>query len=223
MKQTSNTAGPRCAGLPCSYYLEQYRAADPVRISNRLGIPFDLHTGRFRFTFFGKEYEASHPDLHIQCKSGKDPFSPDSSEAFRSLLLRWFLKASVFPAGGDFREIRDLPGGELWADHFEEQCVRRLSSRYGRVLQAFEAIMEDLDAIRVFGDDIAYEAEFLDGLFIRFQFRSGGPDREPAARILFSDNFPAAFSACELEEIISLCMEAFDAADPLLAAANPYR
>lgn len=222
MKQTYPPVSTHPAELPCSYYLEQYKKADPVRISNRLGIPFDLHDRRFRFTFFGREYSAGHPDLCIRCESGKDIFSLDSSESFRSVLLRFFLKAAVFPAGGTFRGIRDLPAGELWADHFEEQCVRRLAGRYGRVLQAFEAIMEDLNAIRVYGADIAYETEFLDGLFIRFVFRGGGRDAEPSARILFSDNFPAAFSACELEEIICLCMEAFDAADPLFAAANPY-
>ncbi len=222
MKQTSEAVICNAAERPCSFYMEKYRLTDPVKISNRLGIPFDMRSRQFRFTFLGRDYTADHPELHIRCTEGRDPFSLDSSEAFRSLLLRFFLFSAVYPCDGDFRPIRDLPAGEAAAARFEENCVRLLTRRYGRVLQGFEAIMEDLDGIRVFGADIAYEVEFLNGLFIRFQFQRTDRMGEPSAGILFSGNFPAAFAACELEEVILLCMKAFDDADPLLAAANPY-
>ena len=203
-------------------YLEKYRQADPVQLSNRLGIPYELGTRCFSFSFMGRQYTVGHPDMHIQCTEGRDALSLDESAMFKSLLVRFLLYATVFPANGNFRTFCELPAGEVYAEEFEERCTRRLARRYGKVLQAFEAIMEDLNAIRIHGADIAYELEFLDGLFIRFLFRRGTAETEPAAQILFSGNFPAAFSASELIEVIELCMEIFDAAEPLYAIANPY-
>lgn len=202
---------------------EAYRLSDPVRISNRLGIPFDLADRQFHFSFLGHSYTADHPDLRIRCTDGRDPFSLDTSGTFRDLLLRFLLQATVFPVNGEFRSVPELPGGEAFAAQFDETCVHLLAYRYGRVLQAFEAIMEDLDGLRVYGADIAYELEFLDGLFIRFLLNRGTEKQDPSAEILFSSNFPAAFSAGACIDIIRICLDAFDAADPLYAAANPYR
>lgn len=208
--------------LPLAFYLEKYAEEDPVRLSNRLGIPYDMTGRQFYFSFMGRMYTASHPDLQIRCAERKDVFGLNGSDSFRHLFLRFLLYAAVFPANGDFRRFQDLPSGAVYASYFREKCTDRLVRRYGKVQQAFEAIMEDVSALRVYGADIAYELEFLDGLYIRFLFWRGNAAAEPSADILFSGNFPAAFSVQELPEVIDICMEAFDAADPLFAAANPW-
>ena len=222
MNHDAITANTEPETMPFSACLEKYSRSDPVMLSNRLGIPYDINRGVFFFSFLGRVYTASHPDLQIGCEDGKDIYALNRSDAFRHLFLRFLLYATVFPANGDFRSFGELPGGEALEAHFREACTAPLVRRYGMVQQVFEAIMENVSALRVYGADIAYELEFLDGLFIRFLFWRGGAGREPRAGILFSSNFPAAFSAQELPGVIRLCMEAFDAADPLLAAANPW-
>lgn len=170
----------------------------------------------------GRAYAVKFPEFSIRCLEGEDIYDLSESRKFRVLLLRFLLYGTVFEANGDFRLFRELPSGDRLSRQFEEQCVKKMENRYGRVLQVFEAIMEKMNAVRIYGADIAYEMEFLEGLYIRFLFLAGSESLLPKLRILFSSNFPAAFSAEELSDIIEICMDAFDAAEPLLAVANPY-
>ncbi|MGI6089367.1 MAG: DUF3786 domain-containing protein [Bilifractor porci] len=206
----------------CEYYISEYQKADPFRIANRVGVPYHYTEQEFQMSVMGRAYAVKFPEFSIRCLEGEDIYDLSESRKFRVLLLRFLLYGTVFEANGDFRLFRELPSGDRLSRQFEEQCVKKMENRYGRVLQVFEAIMEKMNAVRIYGADIAYEMEFLEGLYIRFLFLAGSESLLPNLRILFSSNFPAAFSAEELSDIIEICMDAFDAAEPLLAVANPY-
>lgn len=206
----------------CEYYISEYQKADPFRIANRVGVPYHYTEQEFQMSVMGRAYAVKFPEFSIRCLEGEDIYDLSESREFRVLLLRFLLYGTVFEANGDFRLFRELPSGDRLSRQFEEQCVKKMENRYGRVLQVFEAIMEKMNAVRIYGADIAYEMEFLEGLYIRFLFLAGSESLLPKLRILFSSNFPAAFSAEELSDIIEICMDAFDAAEPLLAVANPY-
>ena len=206
----------------CEYYISEYQKADPFRIANRVGVPYHYTEQEFQMSVMGRAYAVKFPEFSIRCLEGEDIYDLSESRKFRVLLLRFLLYGTVFEANGDFRLFRELPSGDRLSRQFEEQCVKKMENRYGRVLQVFEAIMEKINAVRIYGADIAYEMEFLEGLYIRFLFLAGSESLLPKLRILFSSNFPAAFSAEELSDIIEICMDAFDAAEPLLAVANPY-
>ena len=206
----------------CEYYISEYQKADPFRIANRVGVPYHYTEQEFQMSVMGRAYAVKFPEFSIRCLEGEDIYDLSESRKFRVLLLRFLLYGTVFEANGDFRLFRELPSGDRLSRQFEEQCVKKMENRYGRVLQVFEAIMEKMNAVRIYGADIAYEMEFLEGLYIRFLFLAGSESLLPNLRILFSSNFPAAFSAEELSDIIEICMDAFDAAEPMLAVANPY-
>lgn len=206
----------------CDYYVSEYQNEDPFRIANRVGVPYHYTEQEFHISVMGRGYAVKFPDFAIRCLEGEDIYDLAESGKFRVLLLRFLLYGTVFEANGDFRLFRELPSGDRLSRKFEEQCVKKMENRYGRVLQVFEAIMEKMNAVRIYGADISYEMEFLEGLYIRFLFQAGSESLLPKLQILFSSNFPAAFSAEDLSDIIEICMDAFDAAEPLLAVANPY-
>ncbi len=206
----------------CDYYVSEYQKEDPFRIANRIGVPYHYTEREFHMSVMGRGYAVKFPDFSIHCLEGADIYDLAVSRKFRVLLLRFLLYGTVFEANGDYRLFQELPSGDGLSRQFEEQCVKKMENRYGRVLQVFEAIMEKMNAVRIYGADISYEMEFLEGLYIRFLFQAGSDSLLPKLQILFSSNFPAAFSAEDLSDIIEICMDAFDAAEPLLAVANPY-
>ena len=55
--------------------------------------------------------------------------------------------------------------------------------------------MECLGAMRVKGGDSAWQVEILPGYEVRLFIWEGDDEFPPNAQILFSDNFPRAFSA----------------------------
>ena len=55
--------------------------------------------------------------------------------------------------------------------------------------------MERLGGTPIPSGDAAYQFEFLDNLFVRFILWAGEDEFPPSSQILFSDNFPHAFTA----------------------------
>ena len=55
--------------------------------------------------------------------------------------------------------------------------------------------MEHLGAKKLDLGDASYEFEFMNDLFVRFILWEGDEEFPPSSQILFSDNFPIAFSA----------------------------
>ena len=55
--------------------------------------------------------------------------------------------------------------------------------------------------------DISYEFEFLEGLHLCFILWEGDEEFPPSAQILFSDNFPMAFSAEDIAYVGDIVMD----------------
>ena len=68
---------------------------------------------------------------------------------------------------------------------------------YPLELDAFREIMERVGAQVISSGDVGYELEFMKGLFVRLILWAGDDEFPPSAQILFSDNFPAAFTQGE--------------------------
>ena len=68
---------------------------------------------------------------------------------------------------------------------------------FGGKLDAFREIMERVGAQAISSGDVGYELEFMKGLFVRLILWAGDDEFPPSAQILFSDNFPAAFTQGE--------------------------
>ena len=54
---------------PYEFYIEKYRQADPIEISNRLGIAYDVQKSEFIIFFMGVNYHVSYPDFRVSHSS----------------------------------------------------------------------------------------------------------------------------------------------------------
>ncbi len=193
-------------GKPLEHYLDLYRKSDPHRISSRLGIPYEPLRQELTFAFLGGSYVVRHPDFSILPENAGEDRVFCADDRAKILLLRYLLYASVFPHNGEFKSYREFPSGELYYDVFQSRCIRRLAGTYGGRLEEFRQTAQGLGAISVPGADAACELEVFDGLLIRFQLWENDGDFPASCQILFSSNFPAAFSTYDLTEIVELIL-----------------
>ncbi len=190
---------------PLEYYLEAFAQADPHRISSRLGIPFDSQRSEFTFAFLGRTYTVRHPDLLVCPVDSEDNLFGRNPKA-RILLLRYLLYSSVYFPDGEFKSYREFPSGELYYDVFRGRCIRRLTGTYAARLDGFKKAAVNLGGILISGADTACELELFDNLYIRFLLWEGDEEFPASSQILFSSNFPAAFSAYDLTEIVEIIL-----------------
>ena len=61
---------------PYEFYIEEYRQADPIEISNRLGIAYDVQKSEFIIFFMGVNYHVSYPDFRVSHEESKMCFYP---------------------------------------------------------------------------------------------------------------------------------------------------
>ena len=94
-------------------------------------------------------------------------------------------------------ELKSGTWGEVYFKQFQGRCLFRLAFGFGGKLDAFREIMERVGAQAISSGDVGYELEFMKGLFVRLILWAGDDEFPPSAQILFSDNFPAAFTQGE--------------------------
>ena len=96
---------------------------------------------------------------------------------------------------GSFLTYREMPWGEVYLKPFTGRCITRAAFTFGTRLDAFEAAMAKMPAIRLKSGDASYQLEIMPGYEVRIIVWEGDDEFPPNAQILFSDNFPQAFSA----------------------------
>lgn len=203
--------------MPYEFYMEHYQQADPVEISTRLGMPYDFEKKEFTVLFMNVVYHISYPDFTVMHEGTEKYFYPLEEDVYAKILvLRYLLYASMFSHNGDFRAYRELPSGDLYNRQFQGRCIFRLNRKYGNRLEIMEKIMRHLDAVSVKSSDRGYELEVFENLYIRFLFWEGDEEFPPSSQILFSSNFPAAFGAYDLAEVVEICINTFEAIDNLI-------
>lgn len=70
----------------------------------------------------------------------------------------------------------------------------------------FQGSAVKLGGILIPGGDAAVELELFDNLYIRFLLWEGDEEFPASSQILFSSNFPAAFSVYDLTEIVEIIL-----------------
>lgn len=205
---------------PYEFYMEKYQKSDPVSISTRLGISYNLAKQEFMLMFMGSIYYISYPDFavrHENLETETIAYYPLEEDVYAKILvLRYLLNASVFYHNGDFRSYKELPSGDLYARQFQGRCIFRLNRQYGNRLGKFKEIMDCLGTSPVHLGDVGYELELFEELYLRFLFWEGDEEFSSSSQILFSSNFPAAFGAYDLAEIGEICINTFHAIEKRL-------
>ncbi len=190
--------------IPYEHYLEVYQNADPKEISSRCDVPYDAEKQEFTVSLMGVSYRISWPEYNVLHLGDDGSVSPiigwyplEKKPNAKILVLRYLTEGGAAPSTGKFLTYREIPWGEVYFKQFQGRCLFRLAFGFGGKLDAFREIMERVGAQAISSGDVGYELEFMKGLFVRLILWAGDDEFPPSAQILFSDNFPAAFTQGE--------------------------
>ena len=177
--------------IPYEHYLEVYQNADPAEISSRCNVPYDAEKHEFTVSLMGVSYRISWPEYRVQHLGDDGTDGPvigwyplEEKPNAKILVLRYLTEGGAAPSTGKFLTYREIPWGEVYFKQFQGRCL-------------FRQIMERVGAQAISSGDVGYELEFMKGLFVRLILWAGDDEFPPSAQILFSDNFPAAFTQGE--------------------------
>lgn len=187
-------------GAPLEHYQTVFAGRDPCELSARSGIAY--RDGAFHTSVLSRPVSVSYPDMRVFFDD------TEASPAWRILLGRFLLEGTVAPPNGSFLAYRELPWGSVYNTQFTNRCIRRLAASYGADLEKLAQACETLHGKRVRLGDMAYELELLPGLTLRLAVWEGDDEFAPTAQILFSDNFPAAFTAEDIAVVGDLVLNA---------------
>lgn len=178
--------------VPFEHYVSLYKELDPVEASSRCGVKFDSERKCFLMRLLDTDYELSFPEFAI---SGSDNGFALRNLPAQMLLIRFLLEGRASKSSGAFLTYREMPWGEVYIKPFTGRCLTRAAFTFGTRLDAFRRAMENTRAIPIKNGDAGYQIEVMPGYDIRLIVWEGDDEFPPNAQILFSDNFPQAFSA----------------------------
>lgn len=185
--------------IPFEHYLELYQKGDPEEIAVRCAIPYNRETKTFTVKLMSVVYQVTWPSYEVKHveESAIGYYPLEQKPNARILLLRYLTEGGAAPSTGRFLTYREVPWGQVYFKQFQGRCLFRLAYGFGGRLAKFCEIMERVGAQKVDTGDAGYELEFMDGLYVRMMVWAGDEEFPPSAQILFSDNFPVAFTQGE--------------------------
>ena len=156
-------------------------------------IPIVIRALAFAVRMLGADYAIAWPDFAIRSDDQR-AFALDSYPA-QILLLRYLLEGRMSRGSGAFLAFRELPWGEVYHKAFEGRCLARAARAFGPDLKRFIAAAGQLPSHRLPRADAAFQFEFMPGYELQLFLWEGDDEFPPSCQILFSDNFPMAFTA----------------------------
>lgn len=183
-------ASDNLTARPLEHYLARFRLADTAEIAARTGVSIEGHT--LTLTLLGEPRRVTWPDFTDDGWSDRD----------RILALRFLLDGKRPGASDAFLTYRELPWGETYDRQFHARCINRLAGVYGRRAEAFAEGCRRLGGVPSGRTGTGYTVEFMPGLRVQLLLWEADEEFPASAQILFSDNFPAAFSA---EDCVYVC------------------
>ncbi|MCI8418790.1 MAG: DUF3786 domain-containing protein [Lachnospiraceae bacterium] len=186
--------------VPLEHYLEEFGKIDPKEAAERCGVVFDEKERLFHIRLMGYSYLVSFPDFVVKKEHEEEEgaFLLLTSVPAKIIVLRFLIQGQLVKGSGRFLTYREVPWGEVYFRQFEGRCLTRLKFSFGFKLEAFARAMDQLGAKKVSMGDVAYEFEFINGLYVRFILWAGDEEFPPSSQILFADNFPYAYQAEDL-------------------------
>ena len=179
--------------VPFEHYLKLYSEMNAIEAAQRCGVPFDQEKGCFSMRLLYDDYRLYWPEFRIESDN-------ENALALKGIpaqifLIRFLLEGSASTGSGAFLPYREMPWGDVYLKPFTGRCLTRAAFTFGTRLNAFIAACEKTPAIPVKYGDAAYQIEVMPGYEIRMIVWEGDDEFPPNSQILFSDNFPKAFSA----------------------------
>jgi len=177
-------------GVPIEHYKELFASKDPVLLSKKSTIPYDGE--KFEIEFLGRTVYVYWPSMDVVFADNNAKAS-----AYTTILLsRLIQEGTILPSLGNMKAYTEMPWGNVYAQQFRGRCILRLAFSYGNNLEGFKKACESIGGIPVkTTGDASYDIEFIKGLKVRLILWVGDDEFPPQSQVLFSDNFPSAFSA----------------------------
>lgn len=179
--------------VPFEHYIGLFANLDPVEAAERCGVEYDEETKTFSVRLLYVDYQVTWPEFSIRSKDEKG-FALKNLPA-QMLIIRFLLEGKKSAGSGAFLTYREMPWGDVYLKPFTGRCITRAAFTFGTRLQAFIAAMEKTPAIPLKNGDASYQLEIMPGYEVRIIVWEGDDEFPPNTQILFSDNFPEAFSA----------------------------
>lgn len=177
--------------VPLSHYKTLLAQADPAEIAARTGVRYDPDAGVFELTFLAAKLEISWPEANFRFADKVRELTEYTS----ILLIRYLLESHSSESMGQFLAYPEMPWGDVYYQQFKGRCILRLAFGFGFDLERFSRASTALGGMPIPMGDRAFEIPFLENLRMRLILWEGDEEFQPSAQILFSDNFPMAFSA----------------------------
>ena len=179
--------------VPFEHYVGLFEKLDPVEAAQRCGVKYDEQTQTFTVRLLYTDYEISWPKFAIASKD-ENGFALKNLPA-QMLMIRFLLEGCASTGSGKFLTYREMPWGEVYLKPFTGRCITRAAFTFGTRLAAFQNAIEKMPAIVLKKGDTACQLEIMPGYEVQIIVWEGDDEFPPNTQILFSDNFPKAFSA----------------------------
>lgn len=179
--------------VPFELYQALFSKLDPAEAAQRCNLSFNSDLGFFSMRLLYETYRVYWPEFRIEADS-PDAFALKNIPA-QILLIRYLLDGKFSLGSGAFLPYREMPWGDVYLKPFTGRCLTRAAFTFGTRLPAFTAALEKMPVIPLKHGDASCQIEVLPGYEIRLIVWEGDDEFPPNAQILFSDNFPNAFSA----------------------------
>lgn len=179
--------------VPFEHYQALFANLVPEEAEQRCNVKFNTDSGFFSMCLLYENYRIFWPDFRIE-SDNPEAFALKSIPA-QILLIRYLLEGKYSVGSGVFLPYREMPWGDVYLKPFTGRCLTRAAFTFGTRLPAFSAALEKMPVIPLKHGDASCQIEVLPGYEIRLIIWEGDDEFPPNAQILFSDNFPEAFSA----------------------------
>ena len=179
--------------VPFEHYTEEFKKLDADEAAQRTGCRWDEAAKCFHMRLLYADYRVYHPEFRIESDdAGALALSSIPAQIY---LIRFLLEGRASTGSGAFLTYREMPWGDVYLTPFTGRCLTRAAFTFGTRLLAFQAAAEQLPTISIRYGDAAYQLEVMPGYEVRMIVWEGDDEFPPNAQILFSDNYPVAFSA----------------------------
>lgn len=194
---------------PIRIYQEKFREMDPQQMAKRSGCEF--RDGAFEILLMNRRVKLTFPEMETFYEDGSK-----TADNVRILLARYVMEGVQAESSGKMYSYPEMPWGPVYEVQFRGRCISRMAGTYGHNIKGFIEGMEKIGAKEAreasgrfaSGADCAYDIPFLPKLTIRALIWEADEEFPASAQILFSDNFPLAFTAEDMAVIGDIFLNA---------------
>ena len=193
-------------GVPIEHYRQLFAASDPKELSAKSGVVFDGE--KFSVHLMNRDVLVYWPEMKtVYADNGAE-----SAAYTKILCARLIIEGTIIPSLGQFKAYTEMPWGNVYSQQFRGRCIMRLAGSYGHNMEGFKKGCEAVGGRAVKFGDACYDVDFITAergtLTVRLTMWEGDDEFSATAQVLFTDNFPQAFTAEDIAVVGDILINA---------------